>query len=226
MDLFIEITDGPLKGNRTQLRNGLTLGRRGCDVNIEDSKVSSKHAQVKIHADGSLWLIDAGSANGIRVEGQRVTELALTQGMSFRLGRTDFQVLGANERGWRRQIVELSERMIREIPVGKRREGELLPFHNVLKLQFKGGIQSGTDWILGYGPREVGSSSVDLPLFEPGLPAKCFKIVPKGIDAIIRLHEDAFGKILLNGKRVETAFLRPGDMIEIGNTRIEITFET
>ena len=252
MDLFIEIIDGPLKGSRTPLRDGLTLGRKGCDVNLEDPKVSSKHAQMEERPDGSLWLIDSGSANGIRVEGARLTELAMTKGTRFRLGRTRLQVLAMGdspsvglqtqvknlfkkhstskkkpgEKSWRDQIIFLSERVIREMPAGKRKESELLPFHNTLKLAFKRGIQSGTDWVLGYGPRDVGASSVDLPLFEPGLPSKCFKITPKETDAIIRVTDEAHGKILLNGKRFESAFLRPGDVIEIGNTRIEISFET
>jgi pSer/pThr/pTyr-binding forkhead associated (FHA) protein len=251
VDLFIEIIDGPLQGSRTPLRDGLTLGRSGCDVNLEDPKVSSKHAELEMRPDGSFWLIDRGSANGIRAEGTRLTELVMAQGTVFRLGRTRFRVFAtgvapteglqtkvknlfkkpsqkksANDKSWRDQIVFLSERVIREMPVGKRKDSGLQPFHHVLTLAFNRGIQSGTEWVLGYGPREIGSSSVDLPLFEPGLPAKCFKIVPKASEAIIRVSEEAHGKILLNGKRFESSFLRPGDVIEIGNTRIEISFET
>ena len=56
MDLYIEIIDGNLKGTRSRLRDGLTLGRKGCDLNIEDPKVSSKHARLEERPDGSFWL--------------------------------------------------------------------------------------------------------------------------------------------------------------------------
>jgi pSer/pThr/pTyr-binding forkhead associated (FHA) protein len=246
VDLFLEIIDGPLQGTRTPLRDGLTLGRKGCDLNIEDSKVSSRHARLEERPDGSFWLIDDDSANGIRVDGKRTPELRLKAGASFRLGRTRFQVLGAGEmaseglqtkvknvfkkakggKKWREVIVHLSERVIRESELKKIPTDALLPFEHALKLSFKRGIQSGTDWILSYGPREVGASSVDLPLFEPGLPAKCFRLLPRDNEIVIRIEEAAFGKILLNGKRFETAFVRPGDVLEIGNTQIEIEFET
>jgi pSer/pThr/pTyr-binding forkhead associated (FHA) protein len=245
VDLFIEIIDGPLKGSRTPLQDGLTLGRRGCDVNLDDSKVSSKHARVEQRPDGALWMIDLGSANGIRLEGKRASEVHLVPGASFRLGRTRFQVLesGAfaepglqtqvknlikkakNGKPWRDQIIHLSERGIREAEIGRKRESELVPFSRSIRMVFKKGMQSGTDWTLGYGPREAGASSVDLPLFEPGLPPKCFRVLPKGPEVVIRITTEALGKILLNGKRIETAFLKEGDVLDIGNTRIEISFE-
>lgn len=245
MELYLEIIDGTLKGTRTPIRDGVTFGRKGCDVNLEDPKVSSKHASIEERPDGSFWLIDMESANGIRVDGKRVLEFKLKKGASFRLGRTRFQVLAAGEsafdglqtqvknvfkkakggKGWREHIVHLSERVIRETEL-KKTVDKLTPFAHALKLSFKRGIQSGTDWFLSYGPREVGASSVDLPLFEPGLPGKCFRLLPKENEVEIRVDEKLHGKILLNGKRFETAYIRPGDVLEIGNTQIEIGFET
>ncbi len=246
MDLFLEIIDGPLKGTRTPLRDGMTIGRKGCDLNIEDGKVSSKHAFLEERPDGSIWLVDNESANGIRVEGKRTPEMELKAGSSFRLGRTRFQVLAPGDMAaeglqtqvkgvfkkaqskttWRDTIVHLSERVIREAELKKSPSNKLAPFEHALRLSFIRGMQSGTDWILSYGPRDVGASSVDLPLFEPGLPAKCFKLLPQDNETVIRIEESMYGKILLNGKRFETAFIRPGDVLEIGNTQIQIAFET
>ena len=246
MDLFIEIIDGNLKGTRSPLRDGMTLGRKGCDLNLEDLKVSSKHAFLEERPDGTFWLVDMESANGIRVDGKRVNELQLVKGSAFRLGRTRFQILAAGESAdvglqtqvknifgkakgqghWREQIVHLAERVIREADLKKSPPNVLSPFAHALKLSFKRGLQSGTDWTLAYGPRDIGASSVDLPLFEPGLPAKCFRLLPSESEIEIRVEDALHGKILLNGKRFETAFIRPGDVLEIGNTQIEIGFET
>lgn len=245
MDLFIEIIDGPLKGTRTQLRDGLTLGRRDCDLNIDDSKVSSKHAQVEERPDGSFWLVDLGSSNGIRIDGKRAQEVRLQPNESFRLGRTRLQVLGAGvaafdglqtqvkdvfkkakggQKSWREQIVHLTERGLRETEP-KKRPNEIAPFPRAIKMSFRKGMQSGTEWVLGYGPRDVGASSVDLPLFEPGLAARCFRLVGQDDEIVIRVQDEMFGKILLYGKRFESAYLRAGDVLELGNTQIFVSYE-
>jgi FHA domain len=235
MNLFIEILDGDLKGTRAPLREGLTFGRKDCDVNIRDPKVSSKHARVEIRSDGLFWLVDQGSANGIRTAKLKLTEVPLRAGLKFRLGRTNFEVrdpavmeldydpapLAAPN--WYEQIRELAERGIKQAPVVNR---EILPFHRVVKLGFSRGIQTGTTYFLGYGPREIGATSIDLPLFEPGLPSKCFQLMPENKDAILKVHADSLGKVLLNGLFVETSSLKGGDVIDIGNTRIEVSFES
>ncbi len=225
MDIYLEIVDGNAKGTLIPLRNGLTIGRHGCDLNIDDSKVSGKHARLEQRPDGSLWLIDAGSANGIRFGTKKVKELALDPGISFRLGRTTLKVSGSKTTStWRQTILALTERGIKESGPPKNRDVAALG--HPLKFKFTRGLQSGQEWVIGYGPREVGGSSVDLPLFEPGLPGKCFQLLPREMETVLRVHEDASKKILLNGRKIESAFLRPGDVLEIGNTRIEISFES
>ena len=224
MELYLEILDGPAKGSRTPLREGLTIGRRDCDVNLDDSKVSGKHARLELRSDGTFWLIDSGSANGIRVGSGKVTEVALDPGVDFKLGRTSLKVGGKKtSTTWRKTIMALTERGIKESAPTSNREA-VVALKSPLKMTFTRGLQVGQEWTIGYGPREIGSSSVDLPLHEPGAPPKCFRLLPRDGETIVRVHEDASKKVLLNGKPVETAFLRTGDVIEIGNTRIEISF--
>src|SRR5438270_143488 len=43
-----------------------------CDVVLDDSAVSRRHAVVMIHEEGSCEVGDAQSRNGVRVNGQRV----------------------------------------------------------------------------------------------------------------------------------------------------------
>lgn len=235
MNLFVEIQDGDLKGLRAPIREGLTFGRAGCDVNIQDPKVSSKHAQIEIRDDGLFWLVDLGSANGIRTEKLKLTELPLRPGIEFRLGRTNMIVQDAEALNldfdpnggvlvptWFDAIRDLAERGIKLPPLQPK---EVLPFAKVVKLAITRGLQTGTEYYLGYGPREVGSVSMDLPLFEDGVPQKCFQVLPEQRDAVIAVHKDALGKVLLNGRFVETSSLKAGDMIDIGTTRIEVSFE-
>ena len=235
MTLFIEIQDGALKGMRAPIREGLTFGRTGCDVNIQDPKVSSKHARIEARADGFFWLVDLGSSNGIRTEKLKLTELPLRPGIEFRLGQTHMVVQDAGaldlefdprlslvQPTWFEGVQELAERGIKQPPQPPK---EVLPFAQVVKLMITRGLQTGTEYYLGYGPRDVGGVSLDLPLYEEGLPQKCFQIKPDGRDAVLKVHADALGKVLLNGRFVETSSLKSGDMVDIGNTRIEVSFE-
>jgi hypothetical protein len=64
-----------------------------CDVVLNDSKCSRRHATVE---DGPAGLVirDAGSANGTYVNGRRVEEVQLKPGDTIRLGDVSLRVLG------------------------------------------------------------------------------------------------------------------------------------
>jgi hypothetical protein len=52
---------------------GATIGRsRECDIVLEDSNVSRKHAEVRPGSQGRWTIADLGSTNGIRVNGRTV----------------------------------------------------------------------------------------------------------------------------------------------------------
>lgn len=67
--------DGPLAGRRFPITaDALRLGREpGNEVHIDDSNVSRQHARVLLH-NGAIWVQDAGSRNGVFVNGQRVAD--------------------------------------------------------------------------------------------------------------------------------------------------------
>ena len=67
-------TGGSLSGTRIEVpEGGLTLGRsEENDVVLKDDGVSRFHARL-LYDNGSLWVQDAGSRNGVFVNGSRVT---------------------------------------------------------------------------------------------------------------------------------------------------------
>jgi len=74
-------------GRRTVLTGAsLDVGRsRGCDLVIDDPNVSRRHAELR--REGERWVVaDLGSTNGIKVNGQRVSEAALDAGDEITLG--------------------------------------------------------------------------------------------------------------------------------------------
>ncbi len=88
------IMSGPRTGERHMLFNGFLIGKQpGCTLIIEDGYTSSQHAQIGMDAMGNCKIYDRGSTNGTYVNGVRVTESALTHGISFRIGSTEMRFL-------------------------------------------------------------------------------------------------------------------------------------
>lgn len=78
------------EGKRTLLGGRYAvIGRsRDCDVVVSDPNVSRRHAE--LHLDERGWtVVDLGSTNGIKVNGQRTDQAVLRDGDRITLGLTD-----------------------------------------------------------------------------------------------------------------------------------------
>lgn len=66
----------------------VTIGRQAeCDVVLEDSNVSRRHAEVRRQGEEYVF-VDLGSTNGSKVNGTRVKQQALSDGDEITLGKT------------------------------------------------------------------------------------------------------------------------------------------
>lgn len=66
----------------------VVLGRLPeCDITLTDTNVSRRHAEIRPHGDG-FALVDLGSTNGCRVNGQRITQRVLNDGDELSFGNT------------------------------------------------------------------------------------------------------------------------------------------
>lgn len=253
MKLVIEVIDGDSRGATARVRDKLLLGRRASGLSIQDSKVSGRHAEVQLRPDGDFWLVDLGSANGIRCDGKRVFELRLSAGLEFRLGRTTLRVIDqaalegestapeivaeiAAESApmgappppslpladWRNDVLALIERAEASGQLPPKRQ--LKAFQTPLTLQFVRGLQTGTEWVIGYGPRVIGTESLDLTLTDSDLPAICFELAPDRAGATLTVPEAAKQVFRLNGKVVDRAVVKDQDVIELGDTQIKVSF--
>jgi hypothetical protein len=78
------------EGKRNKLSGTrVVLGRsRECDIVMSDPNVSRRHAELR--REGAGWsIVDLGSTNGIKVNGQRVDQATLNDGDRVTLGVTD-----------------------------------------------------------------------------------------------------------------------------------------
>jgi hypothetical protein len=155
--------------------------------------------------------------------------VALTEGAKFWIGDSEFEVLSIipeikpkpakNQRYWHEVLAEFLSHYTDKF---KDRPRPMSPLDPALVLEFVRGTQVNSKWILGFGPRKIGSNSVDLPIWEPGAPAVCFEVLPSHDGLLFRTkHPDI---VKLNGEEVDSQVLRMGDTIRILDTVIEVDF--
>jgi len=81
---FLRIGDGP----RVPVEHGLTIGRvAGCDLVIQDTKASRRHARVVVEG-GVVEIEDLGSSNGTLLNGKPVQRRMLRHGDVVQIGTT------------------------------------------------------------------------------------------------------------------------------------------
>jgi pSer/pThr/pTyr-binding forkhead associated (FHA) protein len=80
-------------GSRLELEDGtLVLGRSAeCDILLDSQAASKRHAELRINGP-SVVLVDLGSTNGSRVNGEMVLERALASGDSMELADVTLQI--------------------------------------------------------------------------------------------------------------------------------------
>jgi hypothetical protein len=245
MGLILKVKTGPLEGQSFPIEGEMIIGRQDATINLSDPKVSSVHARIT-QADGRWLILDNNSKNGVRdVNGERVESLQLKAGTVFAVGDSTFAVeetaeANAGAGGFQERAAPA------EVPVPKKKKkprywndvlAEFLekhadgfkdepipmaPLEPALILEFVRGVQVNFKWILGFGPRKIGTVSLDLPIWEPGAPEVCFEIHPSPGGIIFKTSHS--GIVQLNGQEIDNEVLRMGDTIKINETLIEVDF--
>jgi TonB family protein len=90
----LDVMDGD-KVVSTQAYSGdsIEIGKLSrCDLKLEDSNVSRRHARIEIDKDDKVHVIDLGSTNGTRLNGMRVNKAALNDGDQLEIGMIRIRV--------------------------------------------------------------------------------------------------------------------------------------
>ncbi|WP_394821511.1 sigma 54-interacting transcriptional regulator [Pendulispora albinea] len=95
---LVGASDSPLTARSVLLpAAGIVLGAdSACDVQLEDSAVSRKHATI-VPATGGFEVADLGSRNGTWLDGSRIERAMVAAGATLRIGHTLVQLLPAEE---------------------------------------------------------------------------------------------------------------------------------
>ena len=90
LELFV--LNGQDVGQSARLHAGDSIGRNeGNRLRLRDRSISRRHAVVE-ERQGLTVLVDAGSTNGLHLNGERVAEVVLTDGLEFLAGEVELRV--------------------------------------------------------------------------------------------------------------------------------------
>jgi pSer/pThr/pTyr-binding forkhead associated (FHA) protein len=92
--IYLQVLEGGDAGRRFDLSSGgvFIIGRRGCDIDLRDRKVSRKHAEIQILARDQYFIIDHASRNGTWVNGVRLNRRRLRHNDIIRVGDSPIQI--------------------------------------------------------------------------------------------------------------------------------------
>ena len=84
------VVRGRDQGKHFQLPTGVSqIGREsGSDIQLIDAEASRTHAEIRVAEDGDCELVDLGSSNGTRVNGESVKRHAICSGDRIEIGST------------------------------------------------------------------------------------------------------------------------------------------
>ena len=91
--IFLRMEAGPQMGEILTLSSGgvYVIGREGADIELNDPKISRKHAELSLLGPGAFFLRDLASTNGTFVNDRRAAEkVAINNEDRIRVGDTVF----------------------------------------------------------------------------------------------------------------------------------------
>ena len=238
MLLRLVITEGALKGEEVIIRDSIVIGRKGVDLNLQDSKVSSKHARIFSDENGVVTIEDLSSSNGTYVNDVKISTSPLKVGDFVIIGKTTLKVeappaeKGLEKGTWQEVIEDVFNDTLQRVGKSSAQTFACEPFDKPVNLEFVKGLQTGTSVTFGFGPRQVGKLCTDALLIDAQAPDIAFELHPiKNGLCEIRTQSDM---VLLNGKKFERPKnkkvkladfrerIKNGDRISIGQTVIVV----
>jgi pSer/pThr/pTyr-binding forkhead associated (FHA) protein/predicted transcriptional regulator len=210
--LVLKLKDGNGKSKIIELadRGVFAVGKNNCPIIVEDHTVSFRHAQ--FICDGEYWFVeDLKSTNGTFVNDKRIkTKMALGRGDVIRMGNAVFRVGRTTSKSGEPVPVDASE-----IDIEDRLKLSLLVI---------AGEQQGETFDVSYDhPAPIGRASKVVKLDDPKSSRRHAALIPKAGKWYIRDMASPNGTFV-NGKGITTTTeLDEGDLIEIGNTQIQVT---
>ncbi len=89
--ILLTVESGTLQGERFTVTLPCTIGRKGCDLILDDRLISRRHAELKL-VDGKLTIEDLASKNGTKVNGKAVLREFVVPNDLISIGPTKIRI--------------------------------------------------------------------------------------------------------------------------------------
>lgn len=239
------VVEGPDKGMTFPLDEGQSyvIGReQSHEAGLTDTQVASEHCEVRM-ADGKVTIRDLGSSGGTSCNGQPVTESELADGDLIVLGVTTIKVEAYTASGETIGLADRSEleAQMQEYRAQKNNQGEqgstAAPAEKASS--DAASTPAGGDWqiVVDKGPDQgtrrtlkagecltVGrGQDVNFRLSDPRISRK--HCIIDSLESGPRVsHAGGSGGTMVNSQSVDTRDLKSGDLIQIGDSSLRVTF--
>ncbi len=218
MKIELEVLDGPQKGKRIALKNGLQIGRLVGPYSFEDMQMADFHSVLSFDPK-KLWNIECLAPLKLRLGFEEVPRAQLIIGLVFHLGQTGFKVVERPPLAydtWEDGVKD----WLRSHP-GSLMANDLVFFLNPVRLTFIQGAQYEEFYTLSYGPRELGFNNLDLNIKDPSAPNKVARFFQIADQVYI---ENLCGeKARMNGAAFDQHPLKTGDQLTVTSNVIELS---
>jgi len=91
LSIELSVESGPLQGERFSMELPCTIGRKDCDLILEDHFISRRHAEIKF-VDNMLVIEDLSSTNGTKVNGIIVKKKQLVTNDLISIGPANLRI--------------------------------------------------------------------------------------------------------------------------------------
>ncbi len=199
----------------------ITIGRApGCSIHLDEGSVSRLHALIRFHNGG--WLLERKASFGaVLLNGQEVENAPLEGGEEITVGKFSLRVnLDSSQQALRPQMT-VSSGMSQEDD-GRTR---LVSTGVNALLRFEPGSANVSEFLMQSDVAVFGrGSNCDVVLTEKKASRKHVEIRRQGMSFFVKDLNSANGT-LLNGSPVNEAELVAGDVIQIGEAKIQFSVE-
>ena len=89
--VVLSVESGPQQGERFTVMLPCTIGRKDCDLILDDRLISRRHAELKM-VENELVIEDLASTNGTKVNGKTVTNTRLIPNDLISIGPTNLRI--------------------------------------------------------------------------------------------------------------------------------------
>ncbi|MBC7742778.1 MAG: hypothetical protein H7061_11300 [Bdellovibrionaceae bacterium] len=218
MKIELEVLDGPQKGKRIPLKNGLQIGRLVGPLSFEDEQMADLHGVLSFDQK-KLWNIECLAPLKLRLGFEEVGRAQLLLGLIFHLGQTGFKVVERPPLAYDSWDDGIKD-WLQKNP-GNLMANDMFFFLNPVRLTFIQGAQYEDFYTLSYGPREMGFNNLDLNIKDPSVPQRVAKFFQIGDQVYI---ENLCGdKARINGAVFDQHPIVSGDRLTITSNVIELS---